>query len=195
MSDYLVTLYLVLLILSGLVGIFVVVLMGLNRRRRIGGALILTQKPLLRECLHLVSGLIILSLFTSKVIGPWTALISASILLILLEYAIAAIVKLRPKRAEQHTSILGERTREIEQEVRWGQIRAKGKARFILVRTIAYGLSVTPPFIILGATSPDHLSIYMQGLIIMFIAFALGGYTSAIRQWNWNKQRFGLKKD
>jgi hypothetical protein len=195
MPAYFVTFYLVLLILSGLIGIFVIVLMGLKQRRRKGGILILARKPLMRECLHLIIGLIILGLFSSGVLGPWIALISASILLILIEFVMAAIVKLRLARGGPHTSILDERAREIEQKKRWDQIRAKGKAHFLLVRTIAYGLSVTPPFIILGVTSPDHLSIYMQGLIVMFIAFALGGYTSAIRQWNWNKQRFDPKKD
>lgn len=81
-----------------MIGVLVIVLIGLNRRRKEGGTLKLAQKLLLRESLHAVIGLMILSLLTLKVIRPWTALISASILLILLEYAIAAIGKLRSKK-------------------------------------------------------------------------------------------------
>lgn len=97
MFEYFVGGVLALIALSGAVGIPVILLMGVMRRRSKKKPLTQRRKHLLRELFQVVIGVALLGLFYSRQIDSWTALISASVLLVLFEYAVAAAEKLRPE--------------------------------------------------------------------------------------------------
>lgn len=92
MFQHLVTAYLIVLTLSGIILLAITVLRKSNQRKEQRESMSL-KRTCWRESLHILVGLIFLSLFISGRVGAWVVLISTSILLVLIEYMLAVLIK------------------------------------------------------------------------------------------------------
>jgi hypothetical protein len=179
--------FLVFVILTGIFGIFV----GLKDRQSKDS--LLFRKPFLRGCFGLASGLAVLSLFVWNIFGALMALGAIGILLLLQECAMAGIARFRSQGPQPPVLTVDKTLTEVKREETWEQIRKRGLARFVIVKTALYGFA---GIVLTGLGvmfSPEQLPLYMS--ISIILAGAVGGATVAIRQWNWheNERSIGIK--
>jgi len=172
--------FLLFVIATGLFGIF----LGLNDRR--SGESIVVHKSFLRGCFSLASGLIVLALFVGNIFGPWAAIASIGILLLLQEYTIAGIARFHAQKLSPQDLRADTRLTEAKREETWDQIRKKGRARLVVINTTLYGLAGVVLVCMGVLFAPDQLPAYMS--ITIILAAAVGGATVAIRQWNWHER-------
>ena len=89
MASYLITAYLILVILLGLQGIFLGIYLGGKIQQDT-----LSRRRLPRGCLWAVTGIIMLILFRSGMITSWgVILLSTGVTLVLAEYALVIVEK------------------------------------------------------------------------------------------------------
>jgi hypothetical protein len=172
--------FLILVILSGVFGIFI----GLNDRRNKGS--VLTNKPFLRGCLIVASGSVVLALFLADFFRGWIAVTVIGVLIAIQEYAIMAIARFREQRTSPDHLVENRPLLEVKETETWQQVRKKGKSRFVMVNAALYGFSGVLLTCLAAILAPAQIPLYIS--ISIILAGAVGGATAAIRQWNWQER-------
>ena len=127
LSSYSVTAYLVLLLVSGILNIF------LSRYFRSPGRAY-ARKMFLRGFAWVILSLSFLVLFRRGILGTWTVFITVGVLVLGNEYLLICIEKtFFAKDATQASPTLQEA---------WGETRARGKRRFLLIGIAVYGFGL-----------------------------------------------------
>jgi hypothetical protein len=175
--------FLGLVILGGGLGIFT----GLKRGRI--KAPLVTNRPFVRGCLMVASAAIMLALVLGNVLRGWVAVTITGIVILLQEYVTMAIIRFRERQSRADHLMANQSLPEVNEEKTWEHVRKKGLARFVIVNTALYGLSgaLLTGFAVILA--PEQLPLYIS--ISIILAGAVGGATSAVRQWNWHERQRG----
>ena len=174
LSSYSVTVYLIFLMISGVFDLF----FGARQRTK-SSRQAQARRKILRGGAWIIIASLLLAMLRLGVIGPWTVFISAGILLLLNEYLLVAVEKIRSKQSSPTVS---------EQKEDWGSVRSRGKRRFVLIYVVGFGFGAFWPGLILKIMFMESFPFYWLALLIL--AGSVWGYLSGARDWDLKEREY-----